>query len=453
MTVDPESLYNAARYRPLGLITNPFAQSETTTSNVATDLEIASESNALLRAIAESSAEEKAKPILVMKTELPSFYATRAVGRMQRSLAIDDSLDLLHSYIQLYMMRVGRIRATLGVVGERLAFRSFDKTLELYLEGLLGEPDESLISYQVLGAERLSAFVERFDADKAAATEGLFGPFVVERRPELAEVADLRLTNLELDVDESQTPAELDSTVGDAPGTDVVLAEEADATEIDDTDQALVDYIVEYTKVHLSPVIARALRVCRERGLAAMATEFKVTKAPRKTLQALVKLASVRFTKVIFMFDGFEGWAQAPDELRTQIAASLAELRWMFESDGMLVLILEEGVVPELEEQYGSSRRVDWAFPGLATIEQAPDSLNATVVDRWIANATLSGFEPMTLGDPVLTGLAEASDGSMALFVAKASAAIEDAAERGSDKLDEAALAAGLAAELAVAEA
>ena len=45
----------------------------------------------------------------------------------------DDSLNVVHAYIQLYMMRKGRVRSTLGAVGERIAFRSFDETLASYV--------------------------------------------------------------------------------------------------------------------------------------------------------------------------------------------------------------------------------------------------------------------------------------------------------------------------------
>ena len=52
------------------------------------------------------------------------------------------------------------------------------------------------------------------------------------------------------------------------------------------TTRAVLDYLIEYTRAHLSPVIARGLRMYRERGLSALAEELKITKAPRKTLAA-----------------------------------------------------------------------------------------------------------------------------------------------------------------------
>ena len=444
MTLDLKARYDVERYKPLGLVGNPFSLPDSAPEMNGTDLEIASQAHLMLGAILQASDEATPKPIMVLKAEgLPSFYSTRAIGRLQRSLASDDGLDVLHAYVQLYMMRLGRVRATLAPLGERLAFRSFDETLALYIARVFADPDDDLIAYQVLGEERLASYAERFAADPAAVTEALFGPLVVERRPELAQVTDLRLSNLETDVDEDDASAEVDSKLGDAPGTDVVLAEEADAHESDDSDQAMADYIVEYTKVHLSPVVARGLRVCRERGLAAMATEFKVTKAPRKTLKALASFAALRFKKIVLIYDGFDNWGQVPTEMRTDVVTSLSEMRWMLESEGLFVLLLEEGVVRELEEQFAAGQKVRLDFPGLPALQEAPDGLDPQVVNAWLAAATLGGAEPRTLEDPVLSALADAAGGSLKLFAAKAYAAIEDAAERGVAELDDTALAAG----------
>ena len=99
---------------------------------------------------------------------------------------------MLHAYVLMFMMRLGRVRATLQIVAERLAFRDFDTTLGLYVGKVLAEPDESLVAYQVLGAEALAAYQARFAEDPAAAVADVFGIAKVERRPELAEVADTR---------------------------------------------------------------------------------------------------------------------------------------------------------------------------------------------------------------------------------------------------------------------
>ena len=266
----------------------------------------------------------------------------------------------------MFMMRLGRVRATLQIVAERIAFRDFDTTLGLYVKKILAEPDESLIAYQVLGADALAAYNARFAEDPAQAVADVFGIAKVERRPELAEVADTRSMDLLSDVEEDATAAELDEGIGDAPGTEVILSDEVSPEE--NIDRAILDYLVEYTKVHLSPVIARALRVYRDRGLVALTAELTITKAPRKTLTALVQFARVRFRKIVLIYDGFDNWAQAPAEMRSQIAGTLSEIRWMLEADAAVVVMLERGGVPELEEQFGSGKQVEWAFPGLSRL-------------------------------------------------------------------------------------
>ncbi|MEI8081413.1 MAG: hypothetical protein WCI74_06155 [Actinomycetes bacterium] len=270
---------------------------------------------------------------------------------------------------------------------------------------------------------------------------------VVERRPELAEVRDSRAIDLISDVDEEDASPEIDSTLGDAPGTEVVLFEEAQAREDDDANQAIADYIIEYAKVHLSPVVSRAIRVYRERGMQSLAIEFTITKAPRKTLAAVLKFARARFDKIALFYDGFDGWISVPDETRKQVVATLADLRWALESDAVLVLMLEQGEVSELEEQFSGGNHLRWDFPGVVAIQESPDGLDADMVDRWFVSAALPGATPFTVREGAMASLFEAADGSLQRFSKKASTAIEDAAERGLDAIDDDALQAGLSAE------
>jgi len=437
--------FDIDRYRPLGLVANPFSLSDTDRFD-AIDFEIASESNVLLSAIDSAANEPQAKPIVVLKSDaIPEYYPNRAISHVERSLATDDGLDVLHAYVLLFMMRVGRVRATLQIVAERLVFRDFDTTLRLYVEKVLAEPDESLIAYQVLGAEALAAYQARFAQDPAQAVADVFGIAKIERRPELAEVADTRSMDLESDVeDEDDSAPELDAAIGDAPGTEVVLADEVSPEE--SADLAILDYLVEYTKVHLSPVIARGLRVYRDRGQVAMTAEFGITKAPLKTLKALVRFARVRFRKIALIYDGFDNWSTVPSDTRSQIAGTLSEVRWAFDSDAVVVMMLERGGVPELEEQFGSSVPIEWEFPGLAALEEAPDAVDTGMVDRWLAAASAPDRAPWTLAEPVLSALLGESDGSLKKFSLAAGTAIENAAERGVSALDDEALEAGKAA-------
>ena len=377
-----------------------------------------------------SAGEDKAKPIVVTKSELmPPYYPNRAISRVEHSLATDEGLEVLHAYILMFMMRLGRVRATLQIVAERLAFRDFDTTLGLYVGKVLAEPDESLVSYQVLGAEALAAYQARYAEDAAAAVADVFGIAKIERRPELAEVADTRPSDLVSDVEEDDSAPEIDGSIADAPGTEVIIADELSPEE--DADRAILDYLVEYTNVHLSPVIARGLRVYHDRGLVALTAELTITKAPRKTLAALVRFARVRFRKIVLIYDGFDNWAATPADIRSQIAGTLSELRWMLEDDACVVLLLERGGVPELEEQFGSGKVLAWDFPGVLPLEEAPDAIDIEMLDRWLAAAAAPGASPITVGDPVLSALLARAEGSLKAFSLAAGIAIENAADRG----------------------
>lgn len=438
MTADSGTRHNTSRYRSLGLVANPFSAEVEEGIGIGVALEIEATSNRLLAALVSASRESAPKPILVSKTtDVPSYYPLRAVSRVELDLINDDSLNVLHAYIQLYMMRKGRIRSTLGVVGERLAFRSFEQTLAQYIAQIIDAPDESLTAYAVLGPESLSAFAQRFREDPLAVVNRYFGEPELERRPELAEVADLRLASLDADIEETDVSAELDSSVGNAPGTGFALpGAEEHAEDI----QAVVDYLIEYTAAHLSKVVARGLRIYRERGLAALSTELRITKAPRKTLGAVVKLACSRFEKLAIIYDGFENWGSIAPEMRQTIMNSLTEMRWLLDGDAVFVLLLEQGKVPELEEQFAGGTKVDWDFPWLIKAQNSAGELDMDMVRSWVDSAALPG------GSPDLSRLDElaaeaASD--LDVFAAMAYAAVEDAAVRGISALDDASLQAG----------
>jgi hypothetical protein len=442
---DMKEKFEISRYRSLGLVANPFALSDTVSDFDPIDLEVASQTNALLGTLDAAADAAQAKPIVVFKSpQMPAYYPNRAISRVERSMATDDSLDVLHAYVLMFMMRLGRVRSTLQIVAERIAFRDFNTTLALYVERIIAEPDESLIAYQVLGSEALAAYQARFAENPTDAVADVFGVAKVERRPELAEVTDTRPMDLLSDVEEGDDAPELDGAIGDAPGTEVILSDEQ--TPEEDIERAILDYIVEHTKVHLSPVIARALRVYKDRGLVALTAELTITKAPRKTLSALVRFARIRFRKIVLIYDGFDNWAQTPPEVRSQITGTLSELRWMLESDAVVAIMVERGGVPELEEQFGAGTHVDWDFPGLIALEESPDALDPQMIDRWLASAAMHGTAPLTVEDPVLSAMLAEAEGSLKAFSLAAGVAIENAAQRGASALDEEALEAGRAA-------
>lgn len=439
--INPKTI---ARYMPLGLVANPFA-AHASSNDRAVACEIMAAGNRLLGAVRQRSLEDAPKPLWVQKNaDIPSYYPLNAMSHAESFLAVDDELDVLYSYNPVFTWKIGLVRATLGVIAERLSFRDFAKTLELYVEKVLATPDPELASYQVLGPEGLAAFEERFRSDPTAAIESLVGSAQVERRPELAEVADLRRLSLEEDGEESEVSAEVDASVGDAPGTPMLLAEAAE--RMDSGDSAVFDYLIEYTRAHLSPVVARGMRVYRDRGMAALAEELKVTKAPRKTLARLVEFAGARYRKVAFIYDSFENWCDIEPDLRSKLVGALSDLRWKMAGAAFPVLVFDPEEAPELEEAFGNAGYVDWSFAGLAPMEEQPGVLLEDVVGGWLEAARLPGSSAMTMDDPVLRQLADRAEGSMSRFIQMADAAVEDAAERRVPALDDRALAAGLEA-------
>jgi len=440
-----------ARYAPLGLLANPFFGSGASDDG-PDGCELTSESNRLLSAILVAVEEEKPRPIWVSKeTDLPASYTLATEARVEYTLASDSELDLLHAYIPLFGMRNGAVRAALSMIAERLIHRDFDKTLALYLERVLAAPDETLTSYQVMGPEALAEFAEAFEADPLAAVEVLFGGEVIERQPELSEVADFR--QVMFSGDEEVVPddaVEIDDTIGDAPGIAGTLGVDDEGAEVGPELYAgVLDYIIDHTREHLSPVIARALRVYRGRGLAATTAEINVTKAPKKTLAALVEFASVRYRKIVIMYDGFENWLDIEQELRSKIVGLLSELRWMLDGQAVFVFMVAPGTAPELEESFGGSTVMTWDFPGIDEIYEDPEVIPAAVVDRWLANAAAPGAAPMSLADEGMAAVLEAAGGSMQQLIFLGREAIESAADRGVSSIDAQAVSDAVAAVVA----
>ena len=150
----------SSTYRHLGLIGNPFALRELGAEPFI-ELETRAQTHRLLMAIDEQADATRPKVIWVEKAELPPSYALQAVAEVEHAIVQDQSLNLVHAYIQLAMMRMGRVRAVLQMVSERVAFGRLDKTISAWTERVLAEPDPTFESYGELGVERLTAFRER----------------------------------------------------------------------------------------------------------------------------------------------------------------------------------------------------------------------------------------------------------------------------------------------------
>lgn len=445
--LDGRPVPDTSRYAGLGLLANPFVRPFDPRDDVAVASEVGAAANQLLREVADRAAQATPAPLIVRKTDLPAQYPLSALSAAEYVIANDPSLNVLHAYVPLFAMRVGAGRATLNVVAERLAFRKFDTVLERFVRSALAEPDRRLEAFATLGDEGLERVAGWFEEDPAGFLEEVFGQEVLERHPELAAVADLRHVDLPDDTEAGDGAAELDDSIGEPPGTPMLLA----AAQESSTTAALgaFEYLAEYASAHLSPVVARALRVRRDRGLAAFAEELKVTKAPRKTLAALLQLAGLVFDKVVIIYDGFENWLEIPEELRGRIVEALSDVRWKTAGSAFQVFLLAEDEAPEIEEAFGGHGMVHWDMQGLYEMQEQPDVLLDGVVERWLAAAARDDEGALTLGDAGLSALRERAGGSLERFVRTAHLAVESAAVRGVDRIDDEALEAARAAEAA----
>lgn len=446
VTTRPVERIDADRYRPLGLIANPFVV-EGERDTPALRLAIAAEANRLRVAIDQVTHAGATDSILLEKSnEFPEYYCLRAIATAERDLGLDEGMNVLHAYIPFFTMRLGRVRATLLSLGERLAYRSFDLTLAAYLERVLAAPDVTLATYPAASEAGLDELLPELSADPRTVVASIFGEMVDERRPEMAGTPDTRVNRLPADVDETAGVPELDDTVGTAPVEPTIFDAEvlerlAAAKRLDGTpgetqaaDQTgsgspLSDYFIEYTRVHLSPVIARALDVYRLRGLDAMAYEFRVTKAPRKTLLALARFARARFSNIALIWDGFESWPAVPTDLRTSIVDTLAEMAESLRGQATVIIALEPGQAPEIEEAFSAGRRVSWSFPHLRELSAPQVRLEQEYVAAWIEAASVDSAAEGVL--PALAPVFAFAGDDIALFTGVAAVAVEKAADEG----------------------
>jgi len=445
--------HDITHYESLGLIANPF-RVDKREMWVAIAAEILSAGNQLLGAILSAGHGDDHRPIWVEKPlDLEDMYPLKAIAGVEYALANDEKINVLHVYVPLAATRIGTIRATLGGVAERLVYRDFNKTLECFIDRVLAEPDTDLTSFAVLGPDGLGEFAVRFNEDRTGVVEALFGTQVIERHMELAQLSDLRSIDLERDGDGDESAPELDATVGESIGAVKLAQAEAEAQdEAEAASEAQVeadplagvlDYLVEYAKEHVSPVVARALRVYRDRGEVATVEELKITKAPRKTLAAVIEFARTRFDGVALIFDEFEYWKDLDQGLRVKIVGALSELRWAVDGRAIMVFAVAPDEAPELEESFAASRRLRWGFDALIEAQGLMDTVNPATVESWLESAAAPGAEHIHF-DGGLEAIATKSESDFATFIRRAEVAVEDAATRGVNSIDDLAVQAAL---------
>lgn len=399
-------------YRRLGLVADPFSlPDEGARGAIGPHYAIRAASLRLLAAIDSAADDPGHLPIVVEKAPLiPASYYVEALAPVLGALSRGEEVPgVLSAYVPLDMMRVGRVRAVVNVFAERVSALSPDLTLGEWSKVALAEPDESLAEWQALTDAGVDpqALLAEIDADAAAFGRRVFGEPVQSREgaddfESLMRVATARQDKLDSDPAEGEEGlAESEDNTDDAlaeafitPLGDIDPEALPEADDSAAADEAVADYIVAYTRANLSPVVARGILAYRAQGTASMAQELKVTKAPTKTLLALLRFTSHHYRAAAIIYDRLEMWPNVPADLRGKIIASLTQLRWALKDNGVIVLLLEPGVAPELDESFAAARRVSWSFPEVESVWEADAPFSEDTVGSWLSSAALDGELP-----------------------------------------------------------
>jgi len=433
----------SADYRGIGLVGNPFTEPEQASeAGIGVPLAVQAAALRALSAVTEAAAQSRPRPVRVVKcSKIPSGYHMQTTARVIPLLGQSESPRLLPVFVPLFMMRKGRIRGTLSAVSEILAGRSVDLTLASYARAALAQPDTSLPEWESVSAEEVATALARLDEEPAAWVADLFGPPDDVRMPEedrLPEIDRIMTDAGRRSDDLNPEPIEDDATLEAAEGefeSATIVLEPSEAVEAlrDPLDHPLVSYVIAHAKEHVSPVVARGLRSYVTDGTTGATQEFKITRAPRKTLAALAKFACFRFDKLVIIFDQFEGWETIPEDIRADILGALSEMRFALGPNAVIVVLTSDEGMPEMEEQYAGAIQVHWDFEELIAV-QMPDSANdLPTLQLWLDSAAVPGADVTALRTRVEEATAGSEDLESAVHAAYETieAAVREATAQG----------------------
>lgn len=380
-----------AHYRDLGLIANPFrvedhAQGDVALTRLAKHVHAAS----FLAVLDASAMDAQTRPVWAYKSGLiPAGYHRAAVSESISVMSGVNKLGLLAVYVPFTMMRFGRVRSALSGLAERLSGPGFPYVLGATCLRALEELDDSLPEFAELELIDLSAFISALKEDLGVGAEAIFGPFL-DVREGSAALMDVMRDSLKRQESHEVDPEESDDE-GETGEEDEPSTSPAEPTAAEVEQLALSNYILAWSKAHISPVVARGLRVYRQGGADSMAQEFKVTRAPRKTLGALARFATGYYHAVVIVYDQLDGWHAVPDDLRIKIVSTLSTLRWTLKGHGILAFAAPHGLVPELEEQFGAAASVEWEGTELLALQKG-EAESFPAIARWlIGSCALAG--------------------------------------------------------------
>jgi hypothetical protein len=403
-------------YRALSLVDNPFRMPKKgLTGQPGVSMTTRAAGLRLISAIEEALASERPRPVRVLKSsKLPAYYPRSAMTTVLREFGTGSETELLPVYVQLILMRKGRIRGTLSALAELVVARSIDTTIARYARSCLEEADTSLPEWQEVEALDVADLIAAFEAEPEATVARIFGEPVEVREdseqglPEIMRDTGIRQVHQPVDPQEDDDTSEEDaadrlaamaseSEEGVVEPVEVESPEEAASREA----LAVVKYVIAHVRKHTSPVLARGLKAYVNSGTAAMVQELKITRAPRKTLGVLARFAGLTFRSVVIVYDGFEAWDDIPDDLRATIVSGLSEIRLALGQNGVIVIAGSDAEAPEIDEQFATAIRVDWDMPELARVEELGTAYDADLLEGWLRSAALPGGDVSTLWERV----------------------------------------------------
>ncbi len=432
-----------ADYSTLGYVANPFATvDESGSEPYWMRLVTRAAANRLLAATVR--ARQRSGPVLVsMVEEIPEYYYRVAQNDFLRRMSDDPSLDMMALNISLDIMRLGRIRGTIAELAELVVAVDFPTTLADWYRRELAEPDTELPESGLVSNEEIASAAAAFSSAPAAAVARFFGaaePVTIAELDAVVHEAYMRQVGQEVEVEKDQEGSEAAAALHQHVPNEDEAGEPAP-----DPDAGMREYLLAVARAHLSPVMARALAGFGQYGESLAAQEMKVTKAPRKTLAAILRLMNARWSTIAVIYDNFSSWPILDQQTKMDILSSMMELRWIIAEAGVMVVAVVKGVSPELEEQFAAAEQVDWTMPELTALYNGETKLDLSLVQSWLDAASVGATSALRADGPELSALAGYAGDDLASFCAMAQVAFADAASRGAVMLDAAAISAGVA--------
>lgn len=448
---DTNEAIDSQSYSALGFVDDPFVAPAAEVSDSEWVRVVGqAAANRLLSAC--HRARKRSVPVLVtMSEDIPEYYYRVAQNNLLARTAAEPELGIMALNIPLEMMRLGRIRGTLAELAELVVAVDMPLTLGAWYSRALEQIDSDLPESALVTSEEVAEARELFSSDPHAAVERYFSfdaqPMSDADMDVVVHEAYLRQVAQPVEVSTEDEGAEVVAFDPDGSGpvsASVPLIEEPD--EETDPDASMREYLLAVAQGHLSPVLSRAFASLGRFGEALAAQELKITKAPRKTLAALLRFMSARWPSIVVIFDSFDAWPMLDQKVKVDVLASLTELRYIIGETGVMVVGVIDGVAPEISEQFAAAEQVDWMLPEIHALSRGDRTLDLAVVQSWLDAAAIDGMSSLKADGPELAPIVDAANGDVMAFVTMARAALADAASRGVDALDGEAVAAGLGA-------